>query len=59
MDIFNKDVILENYLKIILDFFLIVNSEVVYFLKIELMYYSSFLKYVVIVGDIFFKIILN
>jgi hypothetical protein len=59
MDNFNEESTLESHLKTILDFFLIANSETIYFLKIDPMYHSSFSKYASIVGNKPFKTILN
>ncbi|MEZ4858019.1 MAG: hypothetical protein R2781_04350 [Flavobacteriaceae bacterium] len=59
MDNFNEETSLENHLKTILDFFLMANSEVIYFLRVAPMYHSSFSKYAAIVGNKPFKTILN
>lgn len=57
MDNYKGGSTLEGHLKTMLDFFMIVNSEAVYFLKIEPMYHSSFSKYAAIIGDKPFKMI--
>lgn len=51
MDKFDGKSTLEKHLKTILDFFVIANSEAVYFLRINPMYHSSFSKYASIVGN--------
>lgn len=57
MDNFDANASLEGHLKTILDFFMISESETVYFLKLGKMYHSSFSKYAAIVGNKPFKII--
>ncbi|WP_452224256.1 hypothetical protein [Lacinutrix chionoecetis] len=57
MDNFDKDASLDGHLKTMLDFFMISESEKVYFLKIGKMYHSSFSKYAAIVGNKPFKTI--
>lgn len=59
MDDFGGVSTLEKHLKTILDFFIIVNSEAVYFLKVEPMYSSSFSKYAAIIGNKPFTTILD
>jgi len=59
MDNFNEESSIESHLKTILDFFLIANSEAIYFLKVNPMYHSSFSKYASIVGNKPFKTVLN
>lgn len=57
MDNFKKGSNLEGHLKTVLDFFMISESEKVYFLKIGRMYHSSFSKYAAIIGNKPFEII--
>ena len=57
MDNFDANASLEGHLKTLLDFFMISESETVYFLKLGKMYHSSFSKYAAIVGNKPFKII--
>ena len=57
MDNFDANASLEGHLKTILDFFMISESETVYFIKLGKMYHSSFSKYAAIVGNKPFKII--
>ncbi|WP_299888620.1 hypothetical protein [uncultured Lacinutrix sp.] len=57
MDNFKNDDNLEGHLKTVLDFFMISESEKVYFLKIGKMYHSSFSKYAAIIGGKPFEII--
>ncbi|AXT20744.1 hypothetical protein D7030_11775 [Flavobacteriaceae bacterium AU392] len=57
MDNYKGNSTIEGHLKTMIDFFMIANSEIVYFLKIEPMYHSSFSKYAAIVGDKPFKMI--
>lgn len=57
MDNFKGDSTLEANLKTLLDFFMIANSETVYFLKVGSMYSSSFSKYAAIIGDKPFKMV--
>ncbi|OEK08858.1 hypothetical protein A8C32_00855 [Flavivirga aquatica] len=57
MDNFTKESTLDAHLKTLIDFFMIANSEVVYFIKIDKMYHSSFSKYAAIIGDKPFKMI--
>ena len=51
MDNYNGGSTLEAHLKTMLDFFTIVNSNEVYFLKVGKMYNSAFSKYAAIIGD--------
>ena len=57
MDNFNKSDDLNNHLKTLIDFFMIANSDQVYFLNVNPMYNSSFSKYAAIVGDTNFKML--
>lgn len=57
MDDYNNISKLEDHLKTMLDFFMIANSETVYFLKIKPMYHSSFSKYAALIGNKPFKVI--
>ena len=57
MDNYQGGSTIEGHLKTMLDFFMIANSEAVYFLKIDPMYHSSFSKYAAIIGDKPFKMI--
>ncbi|WP_299251665.1 hypothetical protein [uncultured Lacinutrix sp.] len=57
MDNFDTNASLEGHLKTILDFFMLSESETVYFLKLGNMYHSSFSKYAAIVGNKPFKTI--
>jgi hypothetical protein len=59
MDNFAEKIKIENHLKTILDFFVIANSEAVFFIRIDPMYHSSFSKYASIVGNKEFTSILN
>jgi hypothetical protein len=57
MDNYQGGSTIEGHLKTMLDFFMIANSEAVYFLKIDPMYHSSFSKYAAIIGNKPFKMI--
>ncbi len=57
MDSFKEDSTIDAHLKTLLDFFMIANSEAVYFLKVAPMYHSSFSKYAAIIGNKPFKMI--
>jgi hypothetical protein len=59
MDDFNNESTLDNHLKTMIDFFVIVNSEAVYFLKVDQMHHSSFSKYASIIGNKPFTMITN
>lgn len=51
MDNYKGGSTLEAHLKTMIDFFMIANSEKVYFLKVDPMYHSSFSRYAAIIGD--------
>ncbi len=51
MDNYKGGSTIERHLKTLLDFFMIANSEAVYFLKIGPMYHSSFSKYAAMIGN--------
>ncbi|WP_044398992.1 hypothetical protein [Lacinutrix sp. Hel_I_90] len=57
MDNFGGDTPIQGHLKTLLDFFMLSESESIYFLKCGKMYHSSFSKYAAIVGNIPFKMI--
>jgi hypothetical protein len=57
MDNFDANASLEGHLKTILDFFMLSESETVFFIKLGKMYQSSFSKYAAIVGNKPFKTI--
>ena len=57
MDNFDTNASLEGHLKTLLDFFMLSESDTVYFLKVGKMYHSSFSKYAAIVGNTPFKTI--
>ncbi|WAC01954.1 hypothetical protein N7U66_19260 [Lacinutrix neustonica] len=59
MDDFAGNTAIAAHLKTLLDFFMIVESEAVYFLKCGNMYHSSFSKYAAIIGNKPFKTITN
>ena len=51
MDDFKDETTIEKHLKTMIDFYMMVNSESVYFMKVDPMYHSSFSKYAAIIGD--------
>lgn len=55
MDNFDTDSSIEGHLKTLVDFFMLANSEQIYFLKSDKMYSSSFSKYASFIGDVPFK----
>ncbi|PIA77997.1 hypothetical protein BFR04_07130 [Gaetbulibacter sp. 4G1] len=55
MDNFEKDENIQGHLKTLIDFFMLGNSEIIYFLKADKMYNSSFSKYAAIVGQTKFE----
>lgn len=57
MDNFNNKSNLEGHLKTLIDFFMIANSETVYFLSVKPMYNSSFSKYAAIIGNAKFQVL--
>ncbi|RAJ16997.1 hypothetical protein [Olleya aquimaris] len=57
MDNFTKSTHLEGHLKTVIDFFMIANSENVYFLNVKPMYNSSFSKYAAIIGNTDFQVL--
>ncbi len=57
MDNYKGGSTLDKHLKTMLDFFMLVNSEAIYFLKVSPMYHSSFSKYAAIIGNKPFNVI--
>ncbi|WGD34868.1 hypothetical protein [Olleya sp. YS] len=57
MDNFSKSSQLDGHLKTLIDFFMIANSEKVYFLNVKPMYNSSFSKYAAIIGNTEFQVL--
>jgi len=57
MDNFGDATSIDGHLKTLLDFFMLSESEAVYFLRCGKMYHSSFSKYAAIIGNKPFKII--
>lgn len=59
MDDFSNKSTLDKHLKTMIDFFMIVNCEATYFLRVDPMYYSSISKYAAIIGNRPFTMITN